>query len=316
LLASNWAHALSLAADRFPPQPQTCGSALPGDNMDLSTQPGSTTVVDVQTSGVSWAAIAAGAVVAAALTLALVALGVGLGLSAVSPWSGSGVGETTFKLGSGVWLVATAMIASSVGGYLAARLRTRWVGVHNNEVFFRDTAHGLITWAFATVLTAAALGSATNSIVSGVTGATTQAAARVSPIDTAVDSLFRTDPAAAPAPPGQASGPDPMRAEISRLLTTGLRDGGNFSATDRTYVARVVASRTGISQADAEKRVTDVIETAKQEIDDARKAAARLSFWLTASLLMGAFSATLAAVEGGQLRDGTWNERKLVPRTP
>jgi hypothetical protein len=137
--------------------------------MDLSTQPGSTTVVDVQTSGVSWAAIAAGAVVAAALTLALVALGVGLGLSAVSPWSGSGVGETTFKLGSGVWLVATAMIASSVGGYLAARLRTRWVGVHNNEVFFRDTAHGLITWASAMVLTAAALGSATNSIMGGVT---------------------------------------------------------------------------------------------------------------------------------------------------
>jgi hypothetical protein len=284
--------------------------------MDLSTQP--TTVVDVQTSGVSWAAIAAGAVVAAALTLALVALGVGLGLSAVSPWSGSGVGETTFKLSSGVWLVAAAMIASSVGGYLTARLRTRWVGVHNNEVFFRDTAHGLITWAFATVLTAAALGSATNSIVSGVTGATTQAAARVSPIDTAVDSLFRTDPGAGAAsgPPGQPGGPDPMRAEISRLLTTGLRDGGNFSTTDRTYVARVVASRTGISQADAEKRVTDVIETAKQEVDDARKAAARLSFWLTASLLMGAFSASLAAVEGGQLRDGTWHERKLVPRMP
>jgi uncharacterized membrane protein len=288
--------------------------------MDLSTQP--TTVVDVQTSGVSWAAIAAGAVVAAALTLALVALGVGLGLSAVSPWSGSGVGETTFKLSSGVWLVAAAMIASSVGGYLTARLRTRWVGVHNNEVFFRDTAHGLITWAFATVLTAAALGSATNSIVGGVTqsvaGTATQAAARVNPIDTAVDSLFRTDPGAGvgAAPPGQPSGPDPMRAEISRLLTTGLRDGGNISATDRTHVARVVASRTGISQADAEKRVTDVIETAKQEIDDARKGAARLSFWLTASLLMGAFSATLAAVEGGQLRDGAWNERKLVPRAP
>jgi hypothetical protein len=130
--------------------------------------------------------------------------------------------------------------------------------------------------------------------------------------------LFRTDPGAGAgaAPPGQPSGPDPMRAEISRLLTTGLRDGGNISATDRTHVARVVASRTGISQADAEKRVTDVIETAKQEIDDARKGAARLSFWLTASLLMGAFSATLAAVEGGQLRDGAWNERKLVPRAP
>jgi hypothetical protein len=286
--------------------------------MDISTQPGSTTVVDVQTSGVSWAAIAAGAVVAAALTLALVALGVGLGLSAVSPWSGSGVGATTFKLGTGVWLVVVAMIASSVGGYLAARLRTRWVGLHGNEVFFRDTAHGLITWAFATVLTAAALGSATSSIVGGASQslgvAATQAATQVGPIDTAVDSLFRADPRAASANPAPTTGADPARAEISRLLSTSLRDGGDLGAADRTYVAHVVAARTGINEADAETRVTEVLNATKQALDNARKAAAQLSFWLTASLFMGAFAATLAAVEGGQLRDGTWNERKLVPR--
>jgi hypothetical protein len=283
--------------------------------MDIATQPGSTTIVDVQTSGVSWAAIAAGAVVAAALTLALVALGVGLGLSAVSPWSGSGAGATTFKLGTGVWLVAVAMIASSIGGYLAARLRTRWVGLHGNEVFFRDTAHGLITWAFATVLTAAALGSATSSIVGGASQSLGVAASQAaSPIDTAVESLFRADPRAASATPAPTTGADPARAEISRLLSTSLRDGGDLGPADRTYVAHMVAARTGINEADAETRVTEVINATRQALDNARKAAAQLSFWLTASLFMGAFAATLAAVEGGQLRDGTWNERKLVSR--
>jgi hypothetical protein len=117
-----------------------------------------------QAAGVSWGAIAAGAVVAAALSLALIALGVGLGLSAISPWSGLGASATTFKIGSGVFV---AVLASTVGGYLAARSRTKWTTLNPNEVFFRDTAHGLITWAFATVLSAAALGSATTSIVGG-----------------------------------------------------------------------------------------------------------------------------------------------------
>jgi hypothetical protein len=49
--------------------------------------------------------------------------------------------------------------------------------------------------------------------------------------------------------------------------------------------------------------------------DNARKAAKQLAFWLTASLLLGAFAASLASVEGGQLRDGTWNDRVLTPRT-
>ena len=103
--------------------------------MDTPTQDRAT-LVDLQTSGVSWAAVAAGAVTASAMSLLLVTLGAGLGLSAVSPWSGSGVSGTTFKVGTGIYLVATACIASSVGGYLAARLRTKWLGFHTNEVFF------------------------------------------------------------------------------------------------------------------------------------------------------------------------------------
>jgi hypothetical protein len=77
-----------------------------------------------------------------------------------------------------------------------------------------------------------------------------------------------------------------------------------------------VSARTGVSQADAEneKRVDDVITDAKTAADRTRRSAAQFSFWLTASLLLGAFAAAMAAVEGGQLRDGTWTDRALIPR--
>jgi hypothetical protein len=98
------------------------------------------------------------------------------------------------------------------------------------------------------------------------------------------------------------------------LWEASFHDNQDLSAADKAYVAQVVAARTGMSQADAEKRVNDVIVEAKTAADNARKGAAKLSFWLTAAMLFGAFAACLAAVEGGSLRDGTWNDRVLVPR--
>ena len=298
--------------------------------MDVVAQPNST-VIDVQTSGVSWPAIAAGAVSAAALTLLLMAFGAGLGLSVVSPWADSGVSATTFKVGAGIYLCCVAVMASAVGGYLAARLRTRWTGVHSNEVFFRDTAHGFLAWGFATLLSASILGGAATHLVGAATvgagAAAGPAAQRVNPSELYVDRLFRVDAtqpaagaqpgAAAPtaAPQGGAANADATRSEVLRLWTSSFRDNRDLGAADRTYVARLVATRTGLSQAEADKRVNDVVTEAKAATDRARKAAAQLSFWLTASLLLGAFAASLAAVEGGQLRDGTWNDRVLTPRT-
>ena len=92
-------------------------------------------------------------------------------------------------------------------------------------------------------------------------------------------------------------------------MTASLRNGGDLKPADRAYVAKVVAARTGLSQADAEKRVNDVITQAKADLDAARKATAQMAFWLTASLLLGAFCASLAATEGGGLRDGTWGAK-------
>ncbi len=271
-------------------------------------------------SGVSWASVAAGAVVSAAVSLALIALGAGLGLSSISPWSDAGVSASTFKAGTGIYLVLVAVMSSAIGGYLAARLRTKWTGLHTNESFFRDTAHGLIAWAFATIISAGVLGAATTHVVSGaasgIAPAATQGAASVNPSQVMVDRLFRNEAAATPAPTGgaNASTNEAARAEVLRLWTADFKDSNDLTSTDRTYVARVVSAQTGLNQADAEKRVTDVVTNAKAAADQARRTAAQFAFWMTAALLFGAFAASLAAIEGGQLRDGVWNDRRLTPR--
>lgn len=262
-------------------------------------------------SGVSWAAIVAGAIAACAITLLLLAFGTGLGLSMVSPWSGAGVSATTFKITTGLYLIVIAMIASSIGGYLAGRLRSGWSGVHTDEVYFRDTAHGFIAWALASVLGAALLAAPASSLVGGTAagltqGATTAASQSAGPVDGYVDALLRADPAAQ----SSATNTADSRGELVRLLTRSFREGGDLKGPDRDFVAKVVAARTGLSQPDAEKRVNDVITQAEADADAARKATASLAFWLTASLLLGAFCASLAATEGGGLRDGTWNRRR------
>jgi hypothetical protein len=169
------------------------------------------------------------------------------------------------------------------------------------------------------VLTAAVLGTATTAIVSGAAGGLSQRDASASgPADIYVDELFRAAPVAAQGggaatngdtagvvtPRASQGGADPaVRAEASRIFLKSLRDHTDIVPADRSYLAQLVAARTGLSQADAEKRVSDVIVQAKQDLDKARSAAAKLSLWLTAALLAGAFSASLAAIEGGQLRD-------------
>jgi hypothetical protein len=267
---------------------------------------------EAQDPAVSWAAIVAGGVASAALTLALLAFGAGIGLSAVSPWSNSGISSATFNIAAGIYLCIVAVMASSIGGYLAGRLRTKWVGVHTHEIYFRDTTHGFLAWAFATVLSVAVLASAATNIVGGAAAGLTQANAStasqsVGPMAGFVDLLLRANPATTR---GDAVDVAAARGELDRLFTSHLSTGEEFSAADRSYLAQVVAARAGLNQTDAEKRVSQVIAQAKSVVDTARRAAARFALWLTASLLFGAFSASLAATEGGGLRDGTWKYDK------
>ena len=215
-------------------------------------------------------------------------------------------------------------MSSGIGGYLAGRMRTKITGLHTNEVFFRDTAHGFLAWAFATLISATALASATaylaNGTLAGLSGLSSQSTQAIDPAQVYVDKLFRaTTPAAdnsAASNEGSTAAQSNLqnRAEILRLWKSDFRKGADVPSNDRAYIAQVAAARTGISQADAEKRVDQVMAEAKTDADNARRAAARLSFWLTAALLFGAFSASLAAAEGGALRDGTWNDRVLMPR--
>jgi hypothetical protein len=264
---------------------------------------------ETSVSAVSWAAIAAGAAAAAALTLTLVAFGVGMGFSAVSPWSNSGPSATTFKVGTGIYLCVIAMLANTVGGYLAGRLRTKWTGLHSNEVIFRDTAHGFLAWAFAIVVSAAALGSATTTIVGGTASGTAPVAAGAAgpsnagvPTGYFVDTLFRSDSPTAP----QAGDARSQSAEAARIFAQAIRDGA-LSPPDRAYLAKLVSARAGLSPPDAEKRVDEVATSVRNAAENARRAAAHLALWLTASLFIGAFAASLAAIEGGQLRDDVWD---------
>src|SRR5579871_399642 len=172
---------------------------------------------------INWAAVAAGTFATAALTLLLMAFGAGMGFSAVSPWANSGVSATTFSVGTGIYLIVIAMLSSTIGGYLAGRLRTKWTGVHGDEVYFRDTAHGFMAWACATVLSAALLGAAGTAIVSGATAGLSQRNnSDGGPAAIYVDQLFRPAPAAGgattPAAANQPTADAATRAEVARLL--------------------------------------------------------------------------------------------------
>jgi hypothetical protein len=259
-------------------------------------------------STVSLRAVLAGATASLAITLVLLAFGIGVGFSVVSPWSSPGVSATTFTLAAGVYLIVVAMLSSTIGGYVAGRMRSQWRTVHEHERYFRDTAHGFLVWALATVVTAAVLGGATTNLVSGASGGVAPAAgsaAMASPNTVYVDNLLRADPMAR-APVNASSDMNATRGEITRIMVPSLRKGGAVSPTDRTYLAQVVSARTGLSQKDAEQRVDQVVTEAKTAADEARKSAAKLSLWLAASMLAGALAASLAAVEGGNLRNREW----------
>jgi hypothetical protein len=282
--------------------------------------------LEASISAVAWPAIIGGAFAAAALSLILLALGSGFGLASVSPWPNAGSSVTTFTVMTAIWLIVTQWLASGVGGYVTGRLRTKWVGLHTHEVFFRDTANGFLTWATASVLGAAFLASAASSVIGGtatmVAGVATGAAAGASqgaaqsatrpaggiadPTAYFVDSLFRTDRPSVNAADGD------MHAQSTVILLHGMRSEG-IPAPDKTYLAQLVSTRTGLSQADAAKRVDEVIAQedaaeakARQAADAARKAASKLSIFTALSMLVGAFIACVAAALGGQQRDEHW----------
>ena len=295
------------------------------------------------TSAVSWGAIIAGAAAAASLSMILLILGVGLGMSSVSPWTHEGVSATSFGVSTIVWLTLTQLLSAAMGGYLAGRLRTKWTDTHTDEVYFRDTAHGFLAWAVASLATAALLTSAIGSVLSGgmqagasvaggvanTTAAATGGFAASSPAASEangpmayfVDSLFRREAGTSDSRSFEAGMPAATSersmtgeaAEVGRIFGNVSRS-DPLPAEDMRYVGQLVSQRTGLSQQDAERRVADVYaraqttldETeaaAKEAADAARKASAYAALWIFVSLLIGPFAASLAATHGGRQRD-------------
>jgi hypothetical protein len=214
-------------------------------------------------------------------------------------------------------MIFSHFIASATSGYITGRTRIKWADLRRDEVFFRDTANGLLSWAVGMVLTAAFLANAAAAVVSGVAkvGASAAAAAGAGVAAGAkaadapaieskyfIDALFRSTQ-----PRGGDDGA--VREEAGRIVSTSLQR-GDLSASDRRYLADVVSSRTGLNRTEAEQRVDDVVAQAKaaeiearQAADAARKTAVHVSLWSFLALLIGAFTASYAATIGGKHRD-------------
>jgi hypothetical protein len=209
-----------------------------------------------------------------------------------------------------------AIVASGLGGYITGRLRQPWTEVHEDERYFRDSAHGLATWAFATLLTAGVLtgagthllaGASAGSIPAAGAGATQAASSQGSPNDIYVDRMLRSN-----RPNNQPNSQADSRVELTRILAPIGHRGGEVSQEDRTYAAQVVASRTGLSQEEAQRRVDQTIAQAKEAANKARRAAMKTAIWSAVSLLAGALAGAFAAIEGGRLRNTRWYEQSPV----
>lgn len=266
-------------------------------------------------SAISWSAIFAGAFAAGGLTIVLIILGTAFGFGAMSPFAGDGLSLTTISVVTIIWLILTQIFASIAGGYIAGRVRVRW-SIHPDEVFFRDTVHGFLTWAVASAFMFAVAGIAAGG---GALGATAVTAAAMhseegapAPATIITDRLYR------------APGADPealasARQEADRFVVRAITDPGSVTAEDRAWLVEDVAERTaiGVNEADARvqaafNQIDTAREEARDEVNAARAASATLAIATALAMMIGAFVACAAAVFGGRERDGL-EDRLITP---
>lgn len=289
-------------------------------NMALYKTTGSDAGIESSFPALNWGPVIGGAVVASAVSVVLLLLGSGVGLTMVSPWAGESASFTEVTITAAIWFVVVQWLASALGGYLTGRLRTKWVGLHTNEVFFRDTAHGFLSWALALVLVAGLAGSAFTSLLGAgaqgvaVAGATTAVATSASSPDEASpdlatsyfsDLLLRPQDLRARAETSDAA----ASAEVSRVLMNGAIQ-GEVPEADKAYLAAIISSRTGITPEESRARVDAVLAqaaeakaAAQQAAEEARETAATTAMLGALSLAIGAFIASAAAALGGRQRD-------------
>jgi hypothetical protein len=252
-------------------------------------------------SYLDWAAVIAGTVLSSAISLVLLTFGAAIGLSMVSPFEGEGASGPVFAVALGLWILWVIVSSFIAGGYLAGRMRRRAWDATPHEVEMRDGAHGLTVWALSILVAGLMAAAGVSGIVRGgseVAGAVASASAGgESDSDAfgyAVDSLFRST--------DQRVDPTEARGEVARILARGAAR-GEISDADKTYVARLVAARTGVEPVEAERRVNEVVADARQAAETARKAGIWTAFLTAAALLTGAATAWMGASAGGRHRD-------------
>jgi hypothetical protein len=269
-------------------------------------QPISVTVRDTAVSEgrdgsyVDWGCAMAGAIAAAGISSVLLTFGSGIGFSMLSPWEGSGASLVTFAIITSLWTIFAQIAAFGIGGYLAGRMRRPWRDATENEVEFRDGAHGFLVWAtgivIGAILLALAVGGAAGT-AARIGGAVANSASSVTdPTAYAVDTLLRGD-----RPQDNVSQAE-IRSEASRALARAIGR-GNLADADRTYLIQLVVATTGLAQPEAEQRVNQVVIDTKAAADRARRIGVIAAFLTAASLLAGAAVAWWAARVGGQHRD-------------
>jgi hypothetical protein len=311
------------------PAPITAGAAAPAT---------------VGSSFVEWGAVIAGAFLAAAISFVLLTFGAAIGLSAVSPWPNSGASAKVIASVAVFWAMAQQIGAFMAGGYVAGRMRSRW-HESGHEADFRDGLHGALVWAVGVVIGAALFLSTTGSVAKTGTevagGAAALAGTSTSdPMDAVLDSLTRPAtvaqagpaapaPSAATPPPGtpgtqraRAVAPgDETRAEMSRIMASAVVN-GSLSGEQRAYLVQLAAQRAGIPQQEAERRVDQAFNAAREAADKARRAGILTGFVTAASLVLSLGAAWWAAVRGGNHRDNSiparfvFGDRRRTVTTP
>ncbi len=261
--------------------------------MDDIKSPTAIAVAGGSTSAVSWSAILAGTAVAVASSLVLFALTAGLDLAALAP--DRATSATSLTVLTGIALVVTQWISAALGGYMTGRLRTRWVSTHTHEVFFRDTAHGFITWCVATVIMASGLASASATFPGGHIHVTAGSHGHNTRLVSAGSARSAAAAFAAAAPATDSA--------VRRRLV--LPDGPaavESASAYRPAALQLPPAGDGARAADEAQSLWPA-DLSTSGDDGTRKAAAATSIITALSMLVGAFIASVSAALGGRLRD-------------
>jgi hypothetical protein len=276
---------------------------------------------------VEWGAVFAGALAASAISFVLLTAGAAIGLSLVSPHESESYGRLAASVAV-FWAIAVPILAFLVGGYIAGRMRSAWEPSASDEVQFRDGIHGLLVWSLSIVAGGLlAFLAASTAAHTGAQVAAIETRDRGAIVAPAVDDLFGAYVApAGPAPARETQGATPAgraavmdpdaRATVSRTLVTAAA-AGQLSPSRKQTLARIVAERTGLPQAEAEKRVDQAYAAAKEALETARKATVLSALGTVSALLVGLIAAWYAAQRGGHHRDNNIPPRLVwSPRRP